>query len=294
MGRKVYTLFILPHAHARFRKIHLSRNFIVVAVMLVAGIMVAGLLSPHLLFRLQIQSEKMARLEEDNLRLLDEKQRFENSLGELSTRLNSFDVENSRLATAMGLEKPSFLEPAAGGAPDVPAANDVQAMLDEEMNALSTRADNAGRSLERFGDAWLERERILASTPSIMPVQGWFSDGYGWRRNPVSGNREFHKGIDLVAPAGAVVRATADGVVTAAGRVGGYGKKVDLYHGFGYKTRYAHMSEILVKAGQTIRRGDAIGRVGSTGRSTGPHLHYELFKEGRRVNPWSYLRDRRN
>ncbi|MDX1390154.1 MAG: M23 family metallopeptidase, partial [Acidobacteriota bacterium] len=288
MGRKVYTLFILPHAHARFRKVHLSRNFLVVSVVLVFGIMVAGLLSPHLLFRLQIQSEKMAVLEDENQRLVDEKEQFETALADLGVRLNDFEDEASRLAAALGLEEPSSLEPAAGGGGEagMQPAGDVQGMLDEEMTAVGKRAENLGRSLEAFSDAWLERERLLASTPSIMPVRGWFSDGYGWRKNPVSGNREFHKGIDVVAPAGAVIRATADGVVTASGRVGGYGKKVDLYHGFGYKTRYGHMSEIFVKPGQKVRRGDALGRVGSTGRSTGPHLHYEVFKEGRRVNPW--------
>jgi len=78
-------------------------------------------------------------------------------------------------------------------------------------------------------------------------------------------------------------------VVTAAGRDGGYGKKVDLSHGYGYLTRYAHMSEILVRPGQRVKRGETIGRVGSTGRSTSPHLHYEVFRDGRRVNPWKYL-----
>ena len=288
MGRKVYTLFILPHAHARFRKVHLSRNFLVVSVVLVFGIMVAGLLSPHLLFRLQIQSERMAVLEGQNRRLLGEKEQFENALSDLGMRLDDFEDQASRLAVALGLEQPSYLERAAGGGSEtgVRTPGDVQGMLDEEVTAVGKRAENLGR--------WLERERMLASTPSIMPVRGWFSDGYGWRKNPVSGNREFHKGVDIVAPSGAVIRATADGVVTASGRVGGYGKKVDLYHGFGYKTRYGHMSEVFVKPGQKVRRGDALGRVGSTGRSTGPHLHYEVFKEGRRVNPWQYLGDRSN
>ena len=88
-------------------------------------------------------------------------------------------------------------------------------------------------------------------------------------------------------------RIPGDGVVTRAGRTAGYGKTVDLSHGFGYRTRYGHMSEVLVKPGQRVRRGDPVGRVGSTGRSTGPHLHYEVFREGRHVNPWEYLGDRK-
>ena len=125
-----------------------------------------------------------------------------------------------------------------------------------------------------------------------MPVTGWFSDGFGWRKDPRTGKRQFHRGIDIVADAGTPIVAPADGLVSRATRVADYGKMIDLSHGFGYATRYGHLSEILVRPGQRVRRGDVIGRVGSTGRSTGPHLHYEVFRDGRRVNPWKYLGQR--
>jgi murein DD-endopeptidase MepM/ murein hydrolase activator NlpD len=122
-----------------------------------------------------------------------------------------------------------------------------------------------------------------------MPVAGWFSHGYGWRKDPFTGEREFHRGVDIVAPAGTDVAAPADGIAARAGRFAAYGKSIDLSHGHGYVTRYGHLSEVLVRPGQRVRRGEVIGRVGSTGRSTGPHLHYEVFRDGRRVNPRSYL-----
>lgn len=293
MARKFYTIFVLPHAHARFRKIHVSRNFVVALAIVVGVVFCAGVLSPHLLFRVQSQSDRLIRLERENRELLAEKQRFEQSLTELGEQLGEFEGRASRLAAALDIEELPSMEPAAGGGePDVAYGDGVQGLLDEEFDALSVRADALGRSFDRLTDTWHERERLLASTPSVMPVRGWFSDGYGWRKDPITGRRVFHHGIDIVGPLGAVVRASADGVVTRAARTAGYGRRVDLSHGYGYATRYGHLSEILVTPGQRVRKGEPVGRVGSTGRSTGPHLHYEVLKEGRRVNPWRYLGDR--
>ena len=129
---------------------------------------------------------------------------------------------------------------------------------------------------------------MLASTPVGFPVPGFISDGFGWRSDPFTGEREFHTGLDIVAAQGAPIRAPADGVVSLAGRVAGYGRFLQISHGYGYQTRYGHLSEVLVKSGQRVRRGELLGRVGSTGRSTGPHLHYEVYKAGQRVNPYRY------
>jgi murein DD-endopeptidase MepM/ murein hydrolase activator NlpD len=293
MARKFYTVFILPHAHARFRKLHLSRNFVLALVVLLGLTFVAGILSPHLLFKVRSQSEAMTRLEDERRELLVEKERFESSLSELSERIGSAESRALRMASALGIEEMPNLEPAAGGAPEGTFGDGVQGFLDEELDALSVRTESLEQSMAALSETWEERERLLASTPSVMPVRGWFSDGYGWRKDPMTSKRMFHKGLDIVAPVGAVVRAPADGVVTRASRTAGYGKMVDISHGYGYRTRYGHMSELLVKPGQRVRRGDAIGRIGSTGRSTGPHLHYEVFREGRRVNPWKYVGDRK-
>jgi len=291
MPRKFYTIFILPHAHARFRKLHLSRNFVIALVALVGVVLTAGLVSPHLMLKVRAQSEQVARLESERNRLQAENEQFETSIATLRDRLDTFDSRTQRLASALGIREMQGLEPAAGGPPDAVPGDPVQGLLDEELESLSVRTDGLEQSLEQLADTWEEREQMLASTPSVMPVRGWFSDGYGWRKDPITGKRVFHQGLDIVAPVGAVVRAPGDGVVTRATRTAGYGKMVDLSHGFGYRTRYGHLSELLVKAGQKVRRGDPIGRVGSTGRSTGPHLHYEVYREGARVNPWTYIGD---
>ena len=159
----------------------------------------------------------------------------------------------------------------------------------DELRILRDRADLLGDSLDMVDRVFQTRMRLLASTPNQMPVHGWFSHGFGWRKDPWNGNRQFHRGIDIVADAGTPVLAAADGVISRAQRNGDYGKMIDVSHGYGYVTRYAHLGELLMRTGQSVKRGDLIGRVGSTGRSTGAHLHYEVVRDGRRVNPWKYL-----
>ncbi len=294
MSRRFYTILILPHANARLRKIHLSRNFVLTLVAILAGVLATGALAPHLLFKVSSQSEQIARLKADNRKLVQEKERFETSLGELESRLTTYEARTEQLADDLGVRDLPSSEPAAGGAapPGAVRSPGLQPLLDEELDALKARSGQLDESLTRLDQAWAERAKMLASTPSIMPVAGFFSHGFGWRKDPFTGGREFHQGVDIVAPYGTPIVAPADGIVTRAHREGGYGKMVHISHGYGMATRYGHLSEILVRPGQRVHRGDVIGRVGSTGRSTGPHLHYEVFKGGRRVDPRKYLNDK--
>lgn len=127
--------------------------------------------------------------------------------------------------------------------------------------------------------------------PAGRPVEkGWISSNYGWRTNPFSGRRAFHGGVDIAAKWGAETIAVASGVVVHAGLNGGYGYLVEINHGDGYVTRYAHNEEILVKQGDTVNQGQVIARVGSTGFSTGPHVHFEVLRKGKTINPVKYMR----
>jgi murein DD-endopeptidase MepM/ murein hydrolase activator NlpD len=130
----------------------------------------------------------------------------------------------------------------------------------------------------------------LAFTPSMWPVLGSITGGFGDRLDPLSGEGAFHTGIDISAPYGSEVRATADGVVTAVEMRAGYGRVVVVDHGFGTSTWYGHLSGFRAQEGQRVKRGDVIGYVGSSGRATGPHCHYEVRIYGTPVNPWRYLR----
>jgi len=145
-------------------------------------------------------------------------------------------------------------------------------------------------SYEKLYDAIKFNKDFIKSTPSIRPINiGYFTDGFGYRRDPFTGRRRFHYGLDISAPRGTKIHATADGVVRYAKRNGGYGLVVAIDHGHGYETLFGHMSKMLVKPGEKVKRGDVIGQVGNTGRSTGSHVHYEVHVHGQPVNPLNYF-----
>ncbi|MEC4676969.1 MAG: M23 family metallopeptidase [Nitrospirota bacterium] len=150
-------------------------------------------------------------------------------------------------------------------------------------------------SMETVGEIkdYLSQQRdIYMSTPSGWPVDGRITSAYGWREHPMTKKRDFHSGMDIAAGPGEPVKATADGIVSFAAWSGGNGKLVVIEHGQGFSTFYGHNKKINVKVGQKVKRGDVISYIGSTGNSTGPHVHYEVWKEGKSVNPYKYLHGR--
>jgi len=155
-------------------------------------------------------------------------------------------------------------------------------MVSELLGVLGSRLDSVRDSVER-------RHALAAATPSVWPVAGWLSSYYGTRKDPFTNDKDFHPGLDISADYGQPVVATGDATVSAAGPNGAYGNMVMLDHGFGIVTKYGHLSRIAVADGQQVRRGDVIGYVGSTGRSTGSHLHYEIWMNGRLTNPMTLL-----
>jgi murein DD-endopeptidase MepM/ murein hydrolase activator NlpD len=289
---RFYTVLILPHAKSRFRKLHLSRAFVLSLVVLGLVAVVAGLAMPHLLFRLNSQGAVLDDLMAENRMLREQKVELADALGEVTRRLNDFEATAGRLADELGVKDLPVFESAAGGpsGQDRPASR--RNWLNDELEAVEQRSSRLDDSLEQLDLAFRQRLSVLSHTPNTMPIEGWFSHGFGWRKDPFTGARQFHRGIDIVNDQGTPVRATADGVISRALRVSDYGKVIDISHGYGFVSRYGHLSEILIRPGERISRGDIIGRVGSTGRSTGPHLHYEVFRDGRRVNPWKYLGQR--
>jgi len=137
---------------------------------------------------------------------------------------------------------------------------------------------------------FLESQKVLlASTPSIWPTKGWMSSRFGYRTSPFTGKKEFHKGIDICARINAPIVAPADGIVSHVGWNHGYGKVLSIKHGYGVITKYAHLKKVLVKKGQYLKRGETVALVGNTGRSTGPHLHYEVHLNGVPVDPLRYI-----
>ncbi len=158
-----------------------------------------------------------------------------------------------------------------------------------DMDLLKTQIDEAMRSVKGIREYIAAQKDIYLATPQGWPVPGHVSSRYGYRVNPMSGKRQFHTGVDISIPRGTDVHATADGIVSFAGRTHNSGNVIVLEHGHGFNTAYAHNRKLLVKVGDRVTRGEVIAVSGSTGRSTGPHVHYEIWKDGRTVNPSKYL-----
>jgi len=161
-----------------------------------------------------------------------------------------------------------------------------------DIDAIKQEIEKRLKSLSELKKYLKTQKSIYLSTPLGWPTLGYISSRYGWRIHPITGRKDFHHGVDIRAPAGTPVRATADGVVVYAGRTKLNGNFVIIGHGYGYTTLYAHLKKYKVKVGQKVKRGEIIGYVGSTGLSTGPHLHYEVWKNKRRVNPLPYIKKR--
>ncbi len=165
--------------------------------------------------------------------------------------------------------------------------------VNKRMDKLQKRIVVESKSLDEIAKLAENKKELLAAMPAIQPIENkdlrFISSGYGYRYHPILKIRRMHSGIDFASNKGAHVYATADGVVKRVTRVGGYGNMIEIDHGFGYKTRYAHLSKMNVRRGEKVKRGQVIGAVGSTGISTGPHVHYEVWKNGSTVNPINYF-----
>jgi len=243
-------------------------------------------------------------VELESLRLANESLRIENdsyraATGELADQISSLQAALTQLgeeatldpATRDALQNlPAVIRSrAAGGStPDPgpvvssPTPDRTFGVLKGVLGAIENRL--------AFVRTKVEGEQALArATPTIWPLAGWLSSGFGNRRDPIDGTRDFHPGLDIAANKGTPVRATADGTITSAAYSGNYGNAVLVEHGFGISTRFGHLSQFAVRDGQQVTRGDILGYVGSTGRVTGSHLHYEILLNGRPINPLQML-----
>lgn len=226
-------------------------------------------------------SQQVKNFESEMARL----ERFENKLRVITALENSpksieknwgiggpYGLTTSSYTTSLEREAVSMLQRISG-----------------DLEQLDRQAKIQTISFQELDEYFKNQTSLLSSTPSIWPTRGWVTSGFGFRKSPFTGLREKHEGWDIAARSGSTIRASADGVVVVAGREHGYGKMLEIDHGYGIVTRYGHNSKNLVKVGDKIKRGKKIALVGNTGRSTGPHLHYEVLLNGVPVNPKNYI-----
>ena len=215
-------------------------------------------------------------------------------IGRMQAQMLRLNALGERLVTQAGLESSEFnfdVIPAVGGPGEMPGTESVHfadflGTLDQLDNELDDRREMLS-VLEVLLMSRSLHERVM---PSGKPIdEGWLSSRYGKRSDPFTGKQDFHKGLDFAGKKGADVLAVGDGVVSWSGRRQGYGKLIEINHGNGYVTRYGHNQHHLVEVGETVKKGQQIAMMGSTGRSTGPHVHFEVLHNGKRVNPAKYI-----
>ncbi len=291
MDSKKHTIIFVPHARARFIKWRISGRVLTGIAAGLGFFLLLSLVTTWSFFTNNIDRNELARIQEENQQLRDVNRSFEDSIGDLENQLANFEQRTRQLAIVAGLETTAGSpESGIGGAELVPAS--LSAVGDGDFDVLRARAGDVLTSLDSIQKQFDERERWISSTPVIEPVRGILTSGFGYRRDPVTGRPASHFGVDIATAPGRAVQAPATGIVVRAGRIGSLGEAVYISHGYGVTTRYGHLSEVLVSPGQRVSRGDTIGKVGSTGKATGYHLHYEVRIDGEPVNPIAYMLDR--
>lgn len=317
--KDAYTVMIFRGSMSGPLKFSFSRSLIRKAVGFGVALLVieAVLLSQTVMRIGEIWELKALRVEMASVR--EQTTTFSNSVNDLKRRLLAMKEVNQRLRLMLGIEPPKTEGILDGKGGDSPAP---QGELQEPANGTSETMPTPQASVSedqphdpllsrvQAGIAWLQNEAVTEerslqdltsvieskqakwdATPSIWPVKGWITSGFGKRVSPFTGQMAVHEGVDIGAPPNTPVQAPAAGRVVVTGFDPRMGNLVAIDHGYGMETQYGHLAKVLVKSGQKIRRGDVIGLVGSTGLSTGPHLHYHIKSNSHPVDPQRYILD---
>lgn len=214
----------------------------------------------------------------------------------LQSHLIRLDALGERLVEVGNLDRDEFdfaSQPPRGGIDDALPGEQSSVALEADLGHLEQLLADRERKLQALERVLVDRGLMAEVTPSGRPVvKGWMSSGFGRRIDPFKGNKSFHRGVDFAGKRGSEVVAVASGVVTRSKRVSGYGNVIEIRHADGYSTLYAHNQENLVDKGEVVSKGQTIGLLGSTGRSSGPHVHFEVHKDGKIVDPLRYVRAR--
>jgi len=261
---------------------------------------VAGGVSAYLLKKYLPKKDYIKKLEKENKYLHAQVNEFTDKINKLKAEVDKLNnlTTKLRIMANLSINDNNNKDEGIGGPSFEEVKNfiDLNTIEDENIQKIHYALDRLkyelsqeDKSIQQLFKYLKEKNIKLSCTPSIIPAEGWISSGFGYRRDPFTGRKRFHPGIDISNRIGTPVVAPADGIVIFTGRKGGYGKCIIISHGYGITTRYGHLHKIFVKVGQKVQRGDIIGEIGSTGRSTGPHLHYEVRLYNKPVNPLNYI-----
>lgn len=305
---KKYTVMIFdPEKYSKAKTIYLStRPFWIAGFVMVFLLLITGISSftAYYFYNQSSNREIVVSGTEDSSALIrTQLADYFQQLDELNNKMHALDELEYKVRELVSYQDGSrVVKQVAVGGKEVDILRDYFAFsdrkeqeffdsLNETLADMRIELNKRETSLTKLVDFLEEQRLVMLSTPTIWPVRGWVSSKFGFRTSPFTGHRVFHEGLDIAARYGVDVKATAKGIVVYAGEKTGYGNIVTIDHGYGYLTRYAHNSAITVKVGDKVDKGDTIAKVGSTGRSTGPHVHYEVLVNGIPVNPLKFMLD---
>jgi murein DD-endopeptidase MepM/ murein hydrolase activator NlpD len=300
------SFYLLSYSGKTVKQFALTRRRlgVIVACSIILMMVTAGIFFDYFNLKITFNKKEIEKTitNQSNEILSQRKQihKFANEINSLKSNLVKLNKFEKKIRIIANISNPSEKDNLFGVGGSIPEDIDPKLPLTVKHNSLMREMHEQARELklasvsqEKVFESLindLKRKRnLLSSTPSIWPTKGWLSSGFGYRISPFTGLREFHKGLDISSRKGSKVIATADGVVTFAGKNGLYGNMIKIDHGHGMMTRYGHLEKMLKKRGDAVKRGDVIGLMGNTGRSTGPHVHYEVFLNGLPVNPKKYI-----
>ncbi|MBW2644852.1 MAG: peptidoglycan DD-metalloendopeptidase family protein [Deltaproteobacteria bacterium] len=302
MARKDWTFLIIPECTSRVKQFKFSRFWFRFAV---CFFIIASIGTCYVF--LDYGRMKISRTGSDFLQGEIETQRsqiqaFSEEINTLKQDMLQLRKLDEKIRIIANIDKPRDKQAIFGVGGSLPDDLDADLPLTKKHNALvrdmheqlehlKVASDLQTKSFQDIVVSLENQRSLLAATPSVRPTVGWVSSRFGYRTSPFTGRREFHKGLDIAARAGTPIVAPASGVVTFVGKKGAYGLMAIINHGHGVVTRYGHLKKCTVKRGSRVKRGDKIALLGNSGRSTGPHLHYEVNVNGIPINPQKYILD---
>lgn len=300
MAFKKITIMFLSEGARKVRQIKVPKVFI--TLLLLAAFCGGGFLTWMVRDYRQVKSEvpELARLRSENRQQRVQLLALSQKIDRVDAKMQQLREFDHKLKVMVNMEVGEEDEPFLGmGGSSTSAFDPDQAvekshknlvrLMHQSLETLDDEVEIGTREKKELLE-YLENQKVmLRSTPSIWPTKGWVSSGFGQRISPFTNQKEFHQGLDICTRTETPIVAPADGVVASVGSNHGYGKILTLKHGYGLKSRYAHLHQALVKKGEHVKRGQTIALVGSTGRTTGPHLHYEVHLNGMPVNPLRYI-----
>ena len=296
---QIFTVIVVSDHSQAVRKFRVPRRWLRNATYAGAAAVVVALATVGHYFALLGASSENAVLKEENAQLRSQILLVQEKVAHISATLDRVERFDAKLRTAVTqLQDPERnlaigpvgdAEKDAGIPGPAPAAEANLNALPGKLASLETEASRQEQSLRELQEYFDDQRSLLASTPSIWPARGWVTSDFGTRIDPYTAERKMHQGMDIATPHGQPVYVPSDGTVVFLGTEGGYGKVLVVDHGYGVKTRYAHLSETHVRLGDRVKRGDKVASVGNTGRSTGPHLHYEVRVNGIPENPRKFI-----